>query len=281
MYYSNQGYSSSNYTQSSTPAYNPSSVDTSSQQQTSSTDPNSFYPLPVTVTKKDRESWQWLQDTTGYTFAYDPVTKEYYYFDSASGITYDYTPYYKSLGYKDGKPPKKLLQESLKAAKAVLNPTFSSLSTTHANSSNNNALDPTQDQASKKRKVLRAAGGNVWVDKKLEEFDPNDYRMFVGDLGKEVSDDMLKKAFGAYVSLDKARVVRDSKSGYSKGYGFVSFTEPSDFIKAFKEMNGKYVGNRPIKLRKSTWKERNVTVNKLRKDDDLAKVYQKAKKHLK
>ncbi|ONM25006.1 RNA-binding (RRM/RBD/RNP motifs) family protein [Zea mays] len=42
----------------------------------------------------------------------------------------------------------------------------------------------------------------------------------------------------------------------TKGYGFVSFSNPTDLAAAIKEMNGKYVGNRPIKLRKSNWKER-------------------------
>ena len=28
--------------------------------------------------------------------------------------------------------------------------------------------------------------------------------------------------------------------------------------KALREMNGKYIGNRPVKVRKSTWKERSV-----------------------
>jgi hypothetical protein len=32
--------------------------------------------------------------------------------------------------------------------------------------------------------------------------------------------------------------------------------DPQDFLKALKEMNGKYVGNRPIKVRKSDWKDR-------------------------
>lgn len=33
-------------------------------------------------------------------------------------------------------------------------------------------------------------------------------------------------------------------------YGFIAFTDPEDFLKAWKEMDGKYVGNRPIKLSK-------------------------------
>lgn len=31
-----------------------------------------------------------------------------------------------------------------------------------------------------------------------------------------------------------------------------------DYIKAMKEMNGQYVGNRPVKLTRSSWKERSL-----------------------
>jgi RNA recognition motif-containing protein len=62
-----------------------------------------------------------------------------------------------------------------------------------------------------------------------------------------------------YPSFQKSRVVKDSKSGKSKGYGFVSFKDPWDMTKALREMQGKYVGNRPIKIRKSTMQERTVT----------------------
>ncbi|PIN06608.1 hypothetical protein CDL12_20828 [Handroanthus impetiginosus] len=84
----------------------------------------------------------------------------------------------------------------------------------------------------------------------------NDYRLFCGDLGNEVNDDVLSKAFSRFPSFNMARVVRDKRTGKTKGYGFVSFSNPTDLVAALKEMNGKYVGNRPIKLRKSTWTER-------------------------
>ncbi|KAL6504567.1 hypothetical protein OROGR_026490 [Orobanche gracilis] len=58
-------------------------------------------------------------------------------------------------------------------------------------------------------------------------------------------------------SIDSSlSVVRDKRTGKTKGYGFISFCNPTDLVGALKEMNGKYVGNRPIKLRKSTWTER-------------------------
>lgn len=69
----------------------------------------------------------------------------------------------------------------------------------------------------------------------------DDYRIFCGDLGNEVHDEMLKNAFSRYASLQRVRVVRDKKSGKSKGFGFVSFSDPHDFINALREMNGTFL----------------------------------------
>ncbi len=77
-------------------------------------------------------------------------------------------------------------------------------------------------------------------------------------MGNEVTDEILRTAFKKYPSVQKVKVARDKRTGKSKGYGFISFKDPNDFAKAVKEMNGKYVGNRPIKLRKSTWKDRSL-----------------------
>lgn len=109
---------------------------------------------------------------------------------------------------------------------------------------------------SKKKAIPRKAAGQTWEDPTLAEWPENDYRLFCGDLGNEVNDEVLSKAFTRFPSFNMARVVRDKRTGKTRGYGFVSFANPSDLAGAMKEMNGKYVGNRPIKLRKSTWKER-------------------------
>ncbi|KAK6131110.1 hypothetical protein DH2020_035155 [Rehmannia glutinosa] len=165
----------------------------------------------------------------------------------------------------------------------------------------------------KKKAVPRKAAGQTWEDPTLAEWPesmimlhflfmyyvginleskfklpiiicssfqvPDDYRLFCGDLGNEVNDDVLSKAFARFPSFNMARtagfvplwdvnyrlepigdnvnvVVRDKRTGKTKGYGFISFSNPTDLVGALKEMNGKYVGNRPIKLRKSTWTER-------------------------
>jgi hypothetical protein len=104
----------------------------------------------------------------------------------------------------------------------------------------------------RKLTVVREGGGQVWDDQTLLEWDPSHFRLFVGDLAGEVTDDTLFKAFSKYPTLVKARVLRDKKTTKSRGYGFVSFSSPDDFLKSWKEMNGKYIGTHPIKLRKAT-----------------------------
>ncbi|TDH74063.1 hypothetical protein CCR75_005927 [Bremia lactucae] len=117
------------------------------------------------------------------------------------------------------------------------------------------------------KRHLRLAGGQVWEDLTLEEWPENDFRLFCGDLGNEVSDELLAHSFAKYPSFQRARVVRDKLTHKSRGYGFVSFTDPFDCAKALREMSGKYIGNRPVKLSKSKWEDRNLDVakKKLRK----------------
>lgn len=113
-------------------------------------------------------------------------------------------------------------------------------------------------QSANRPKILRAAGGEVWEDPTLIEWDPNDFRMFVGNLGNEVTDATLQDIFKAYKSFVKARVVRDSKSSKTKGYGFVSFKMAADFLAAMKDWNGKHIGNRPCTITRSKWTDRSV-----------------------
>jgi len=139
------------------------------------------------------------------------------------------------------------------------NPMFAGMIPTQV-ASQNKAAAAAAAKDKKKKKHIRTAAGTKWEDQTLDEWDPNDYRIFCGDLGNEVTDDTLTRVFTKYPSFQKARVIRDKNSNKTKGYGFVSFRDPSDFIKAMREMNGKYVGNRPIKLRKSNWRDRSLDV---------------------
>lgn len=129
--------------------------------------------------------------------------------------------------------------------------------------------------------VTRTAAGKVWEDPILADWNPSkffhgcqymfnlyqridDFRLFVGNLGKEVTDAMLKEAFSPFPSLTNHRVVRDRRSSRPKGYGFVAFSDPDEYVRAMREMNGKYIGSKPVKLTKSSWKDRNIDEHKFR-----------------
>jgi hypothetical protein len=96
----------------------------------------------------------------------------------------------------------------------------------------------------KKKSTVRAAGGEVWEDTSLEDWDDNDFRLFAGDLGNEVTEELLYKAFSKYPSLLRTRVVRDTRTMKSRGFGFISFKDPDDFVRAWREMNGKQKNKR-------------------------------------
>lgn len=107
--------------------------------------------------------------------------------------------------------------------------------------------------------VVRSGGGQQWTDSSLLEWDPAHFRLFVGNLAGEVTDDSLLKAFSKYPSVQKARVIRDKRTTKSKGYGFVSFADGDEYFRAAREMQGKYIGSHPVLLRRSTTEIRPTT----------------------
>ena len=44
----------------------------------------------------------------------------------------------------------------------------------------------------KPKKMIRVAGGQVWEDSSLMNWDHNDFRLFCGDLGNDVTDEVSR-----------------------------------------------------------------------------------------
>jgi hypothetical protein len=110
-----------------------------------------------------------------------------------------------------------------------------------------------------KKPIKRMAAGKVWVDSTLDDWPENDFRIFVGNMPRDVTDQQLHDHFAAkYTSLAKAKVVMDAK-GISKGYGFCSFLQPLDCAKAIREMDQTWLSSRPIRVKRSDWKDRNMS----------------------
>ncbi|XP_022986538.1 polyadenylate-binding protein RBP47-like [Cucurbita maxima] len=84
----------------------------------------------------------------------------------------------------------------------------------------------------------------------------SDLSIFVGDLAADVTDAMLQETFSSkYTSVKGAKVVIDSNSGRSKGYGFVRFGDESERTRAVTEMNGIYCSSRPMRIGVATPKK--------------------------
>uniref|UniRef100_A0A6N2KGD2 RRM domain-containing protein n=1 Tax=Salix viminalis TaxID=40686 RepID=A0A6N2KGD2_SALVM len=84
----------------------------------------------------------------------------------------------------------------------------------------------------------------------------SDPSIFVGDLAADVTDAMLQETFaGKYPSVKGAKVVIDSNTGRSKGYGFVRFGDEIEKTRALMEMNGAYCSSRPMRIGAATPKK--------------------------
>ncbi len=48
--------------------------------------------------------------------------------------------------------------------------------------------------------------GEAWIDQSMEDWPENDFRIFCGNLGNEVTDEILSLAFRRYPSFNRAKV---------------------------------------------------------------------------
>jgi len=70
--------------------------------------------------------------------------------------------------------------------------------------------------------------------------------LYVKNLDEDVTDDHLRDAFAQIGTITSARVMRDTKDGRSRGFGFVCYSNPEESTRAVNEMNGKLMNGKPI-----------------------------------
>ncbi|KAL8720605.1 MAG: hypothetical protein Q9181_007886, partial [Wetmoreana brouardii] len=120
----------------------------------------------------------------------------------------------------------------------AMGPTMSSSAISSAANADTGVASVITDSTGKQKTVIRSGGGQTWQDPSLLEWDPAHFRLFVGNLAGEVTDESLLKAFSKFGSVQKARVVRDKRTTKSKGYGFVSFEDGDEYFRAARDMQG-------------------------------------------
>jgi len=76
-------------------------------------------------------------------------------------------------------------------------------------------------------------------------------KIYAGNLSYTTKDDDLKKAFEEFGQVDSAVVVTDKIDGRSKGFGFVEMPNNDEALNAIKEMNGRELNGRALKVNES------------------------------
>jgi len=69
--------------------------------------------------------------------------------------------------------------------------------------------------------------------------------MYVGNLPWDTTEEQLSELFVSYGEVISSKIITDRETGRSRGFGFV---EMDDIEEAIKEMDGKEVGGRPLKV---------------------------------
>jgi RNA recognition motif-containing protein len=72
-------------------------------------------------------------------------------------------------------------------------------------------------------------------------------RILVGNLPFNVDEEDLQEVFSEFGPVYAAEIVRNRKSGTSRGFGFVEL-DIENALPALYELNGSLMGGRPIKL---------------------------------
>jgi RNA recognition motif-containing protein len=70
--------------------------------------------------------------------------------------------------------------------------------------------------------------------------------IYVGNLSYEVTEEDLKEAFGAFGEVETVKVLKDTYTGRSKGFGFVEMPNNSEAQAAIESLNDKEFKGRAL-----------------------------------
>ncbi len=73
-------------------------------------------------------------------------------------------------------------------------------------------------------------------------------KLYVGNLGYDVSGSDLEQLFAGHGTVDSATVINDRDTGRSKGFGFVEMSSDAEAGAAIAALDGNEIGGRAIKV---------------------------------
>lgn len=81
-------------------------------------------------------------------------------------------------------------------------------------------------------------------------------KIFVGNLSWKTTEDQLKSHFETYGPVLSAKIVTDQMTGKSKGFGFVEMGDADSANAAIRELNGKPLVDRALRVSLAQERER-------------------------
>nr|2FY1_A Chain A, RNA-binding motif protein, Y chromosome, family 1 member A1 [Homo sapiens] len=72
-------------------------------------------------------------------------------------------------------------------------------------------------------------------------------KLFIGGLNRETNEKMLKAVFGKHGPISEVLLIKD-RTSKSRGFAFITFENPADAKNAAKDMNGKSLHGKAIKV---------------------------------
>lgn len=82
-------------------------------------------------------------------------------------------------------------------------------------------------------------------------------KLLIRNLARTTTEAELQTMFEAYGNVQSCTLVMDSKTGSSKGFGFVEMPKPGEAKAAMKNLNGKDVAGNKIRVKKAETKQAN------------------------
>lgn len=73
-------------------------------------------------------------------------------------------------------------------------------------------------------------------------------KLFVGGLSWDTNDESLRAAFEAFGHVEEAKVIADRETGRSRGFGFVTLSDPAACKTAIAEMDGRELDGRNVRV---------------------------------
>ncbi len=73
-------------------------------------------------------------------------------------------------------------------------------------------------------------------------------KLYVGNLGYDVTDSDLQQLFSGHGTVDSATVINDRDTGRSKGFGFVEMSSDEEAKAAISALDGQEHSGRAIKV---------------------------------